>query len=226
MFKALWVAIALSGIGSAVQAQEVYGQLGIPGAGIGYAHGINESFTVRADINTLGRWHHDGHFKRNFPYKGTLKFNQVGAYADWFPFQNGFRVTGGLNIRQAKLQADDDIAHGVNASFGDVTILDWKPGYAAKASVKLPTVAPYIGIGYGHNVATQKPGFTFMADIGVAYGKPKTSLDVNQDLLDTLNALTGGKAQQSVERERAKIQDEVKKYKFMPQVFIGVGYRF
>ena len=222
----LAAALLIVATATAVQAQEIYTQVGIPGVGIGYAQGINENFTVRADINTLGRWHHDGSFKESFPYAGTLRFNQVGTYVDWFPFGNGWRLTGGLNIRQARLKAEDRFVDGNTGTIGGITIGEWRPKYLASATIKLPTVAPYIGIGYGHNVATQKAGFTFLADIGVAYSRPKASVTVNQELMDALNAVSSGQAQRALDRELSKVQADVDKYKFMPQIFIGIGYRF
>ena len=224
MYKTMAIFGILASFAAATQAQSIYGQLGVPGVGIGYAYGISPKFTARADISTLGSFTHNGSSK-DFDYKGKLKFNQLGAYLDWFPFGNGFRVSAGLNFRDAKLTADANPKDSGRITIGDQTVA-FATGDSAVARVKLPAVAPYLGVGWGHNVATQQPGFSFIADIGVAYGKPKVSMDLNQALMDRLDAATGGNGRQEVDKQLSDIRHDANKIKFFPQVFIGMAYRF
>ena len=224
MFKNLALLGLFTCLAAPIQAQSIYGQLGVPGLGVGYAYGISPEFTARADISTLGSITHNGSSK-DFDYKGKLKFNQLGTYLDWFPFGNGFRVSAGLNFRDAKLTADANPKNSGQITIGDQTVA-FGTGDSAVARVKLPTVAPYLGIGWGHNVATQQPGFSFTADLGFAYGKPKVSMDLNQALMDKLNAASGGNGQQEVDKQLADIRHDANKIKFFPQIFVGVAYRF
>ncbi|MFM0669473.1 hypothetical protein PQQ78_17650 [Paraburkholderia sediminicola] len=46
----------------------------------------------------------------------------------------------------------------------------------ASATVTLPRVMPYLGIGYVHKPVSKGFGMTF--DLGVAYGRPRTSYNV------------------------------------------------
>jgi hypothetical protein len=65
--------------------------------------------------------------------------------ADYFPMDNGFRITGGLSFNNTKFTLN-------STGLGTATI-DGKPvtlaGEFFNVEVKQPGVTPYLGIGYG-----------------------------------------------------------------------------
>jgi hypothetical protein len=218
------VGVALCGPFESAGAQSVYGKAGFLGAGVGYAHGLSESWTVRADVTTIGTYHRDGS-TNDFDYTGKLRSNQAGAYADWFPFDNGFRLTAGLHLRDTRIDADGHPTSSGTVTVGD-TRVSFGPGDDARARVKLPSVAPYIGIGWGHNVLQRKAGWGFIADVGVAFGKPRVSFDVSDSLRTKLNLATGGNAQREIDKQRDEFKDDFDKLKVFPQLYVGAAYYF
>jgi len=94
----------------------------------------------------------------------------------------------------------------------------FSPNATASATVKYPSVMPYLGIGFGHKPVTTR-GFGFMADLGVAYGRPHVSYTVSPALL----ALAGAN---NVNAEEQDISNTANRYRFYPIVQVGVSYRF
>src|SRR5690606_31124230 len=146
-------ASALMTAGSA-SAQQVYGKAGFLGAGLGYAYGVNSSLTIRTDVTTAGSFSHDGS-SDDFDYTGKLRNNVATAYADWFPFNNVFRLSAGLGVRDTRINAHARPNSAGTITIGDTTV-GYGPGDYAKAKAEMPTVAPYLGLGWGHNVGQNR----------------------------------------------------------------------
>lgn len=214
---------------------EAYGKIGLPSVNVGVGYGINDNFTVRGDVGTLGR------ISRTFDedditYTAKLKNNKFNLFADYFPFNNGFRVTGGLGFGKTELSAEGRIRKATTESFkiGDKEYtVNLDGSEKITASVKYPAVSPYLGIGWGHNIKNKKAGsWGFTADLGIFMGSPKTKLDVNDSLFDKLRAAevdtsaAEANVRSSIEAERRKLQDEVGKVKVIPMLSVGATYRF
>jgi len=204
-------------------AQEVYGKVGILGIGAGYSHSINERFGVRADFSTVGTYETDG-TADNLKYDAEFKANQLGLYGDYFPFGGSFRLTAGLHSR--KLESSVVGRHdGSSIDIGGLKftgLLDDNDTVTGK--VKWDSIAPYLGIGWGHH-AKQGKGFGFIADIGVSFGSPSTSLGVSSQLRGKLDTL-GQDTDAEIEKQRREIDDEVAGISIFPHAFIGLSYRF
>jgi len=226
------VACGLLLAAQSASAQEVYGKAGILGIGAGYSHSINEHFGVRADFSTVGTYDADG-TADNLKYDAEFKANQLGLYGDWFPFGGSFRVTAGLHSRklEASIVGRQD---GGSISIGGIDVgSGLNDDDTATGKVKWDSVAPYLGIGWGHG--NKKPGFGFIADIGVSFGSPKTSLGVSNSLYGklkaaeiNLNMIPGNNynVDEEIEKQRREIDDEVAGISIFPHVFFGVSYRF
>ena len=217
-------ALALA-LPASAQAGEVYAKAGFLGVGVGYAQGINERFTLRGDITTMGTYHHKGSTGK-FDYDASLRNNQAMLYGDWFPFNSGFRLTAGLGVRDTSVKG-----HALPKSNGQITVGDTRIGYDSddrvNAKVKFPTFAPYFGIGWGHNAGQQRqPGWGFLADLGVTYGKPDVSFTVNPSVYAKLEAASSGYAQQEIDKQKHKTQHSADKFKFFPSAYVGVSYAF
>lgn len=203
---------------SAAQGQEIYLQGGTQGAGIGGAYGLGANFGVHADINAIN-FSHDFTVAGNL-YKDDVHLRQGGVYLDFFPWsQLGFRVTGGVRFT-------DDSIIGVATPTNGTFVFGGKhypavPGETATATAKYPTVMPYFGIGFGHQ--PQGKGFGFIADIGVAYGVPRTSYVLSP----TLTQLAGPAMSQQIASQGAQeFADKAYRYRWYPTLQIGVSYRF
>jgi len=147
-----------------------------------------------------------------------MSANQLGGYVDWFPFGNGFHVTGGVHVR--KFQA---VGHRQS---------DTGLGKFVTGKVKYPSVAPYLGVGWGyHN--TQKRGFGVVFDLGVTFlGEPGIRLlldDTFRKATDAIGKLIpGAKSERDalLAGERRKLLNMTSRFKLFPQAYVGVSYRF
>lgn len=215
--KKVWSAAAAATFAmsaGAAHGQEVYVHGGTLGLGIGGAMGLTSWAGVHAEVEGLG-FSHAVHVDEN-RYDGHLSLKQGGLYLDLFPFSgSAFRVTGGALINDDELTAHSTPNAQGNYKIGD----DYVPAVGAAPSAKatLPTVMPYLGIGYGHKPQSKGFGFTF--DLGVAYGKPRVSYNVPA----IYSSFT---SQANIDEQERKITESVERYKWYPVVQLGVTYRF
>jgi hypothetical protein len=212
--KAALVAAVAMVMAGAVDAQEIYAHGGTLGAGIGAALPLASWAGVHAEFEGLG-FSHSVNVSGN-EYDGHVKLLQGGLYLDLFPFaSSGFRVTAGVLIN------DDELTgHAVPNAQGMYKIgNDFVPavGPAPSTTVTLPRAMPYLGIGYGHKPVSK--GFGMTLDLGVAYGRPRTTYSVPQ--IYTLVT-----TQANIDQEEQNISNKVERYKLYPVVQIGVSYRF
>jgi len=208
-------------------AHEIYAKAGFPGVGAGYAHNLNQYIGVRADFSSAGTVNLNGEAGK-LHYDADMKADHLGAYADWFLFGGSFRLSGGLHSRTLELSIDGRPAQNGNITIGNVNIPYDSNTYTAQARVEWPKTAPYLGLGWGHH-ARRGAGFGFIADLGVSFGAPKTTLAINDALredLDKLARFTGTNADIEIERQRHNIADDVETVKVFPHLFVGISYRF
>lgn len=152
----------------------------------------------------------------NVAYDAKLKLRSVGAIADIYPFLVGkFRVSIGAYYNDNSLSLTG-VPTGGTYTFNGVTYTAAQAG-TVTGTMTFNKFAPYLGIGWGDSVSSGSPlGFNF--DLGVLYqGKPKTTL--------TATGNTPGLAS-NVAAEQAKLDNNVKKYKFYPVVAVGVTWKF
>lgn len=209
--SALFAAAATASIGA--HAQDVYLGAGLPGlATIGYAAPMGKNWGLRADyaggLNASLDGNRDG-----VNFTGNLKYSAFGAYADWFPFDGGFRLVGGVRVTDGKVDLNatgsgNAVINGVNVNMA---------GEYYNVTVKMPSTMPYVGIGYGHQ--RSDPGLGFYFDVGVMIGTPEVS--------SATSLVTSGKVTQAdVNAQNQKLRDGVSGVGFIPSVSLGVVYRF
>jgi len=205
-------------------ARGVYAKAGFLGVGLGYAHSIDERFGVRADFSTIGSMHRNGS-AGGLSWRAKAQANQLGAYGDYFPLHNGFRLSGGMQLRSVKIEGD--VRSWRVRSLNTVFEPDG-PQDAVRATIKYPTVAPYLGVGWGHHASRAK-GWGAVFDLGVSLRGPKTSLYVSDSVYQRLDAAArraGSTADAEIEEQRRELKDKADDFKILPQVYIGVSYRF
>lgn len=208
--------LVLAGAALAPQARagEVYMNAGLPGIGIGYAHPLDSSFTVRADFMTMGS-RSKSTTEEGINYEGRYKLHRLAVLADWFPFQGSFRLTGGLSSNQYKVSLDASGANG-SLTIGDRTYTTTAAD-GLNVEVKFPSVTPYLGIGWGHQSAS---GWRFGADVGALIGRAKVSATVRGALASQPDI------QSNLDKELAELRDGAGKVRAIPQISFTVGYSF
>jgi len=228
-----WFVVCLSvvfcGLSLPTHAMGLYAKAGVLGAGAGYFHGVTDHVSLRADFASVPRLSHDV-ASRIGSYIVRADAKQWGGYGDWFPFGHGFRLSVGVNVRKLQAQA---VGHPAD---GALVIKIWSIKYSVKfspedtftAQVKFPTVAPYLGIGWGYH-DMQEPGWGFVFDLGVSFGKPSASLVVSSSLqakIKLAKLLNVASVDALLNTQRQNLDDTARKFKVFPQVYVGVSYRF
>ncbi len=209
------LAAALSLVAPAAHAVEAYGSLGLPRVLVGVAHPVNPSLTVRGDYGGVGSLS-GTRTENGIRYDGDGEFNRFGLFADWYALGNGFRITGGLTFNQMSLDLEAR-PEGSTIMIGDNTY-PVSPGDRFEARIEFPRVTPYLGIGWGHHAGEK--GWSFNADLGVSFGRATVSAQAYGAL-----ASQPGVAE-DIAREQAELEDGVGKIRAIPQMTIGVSYRF
>lgn len=149
-------------------------------------------------------------------YSGKMKLETVSVLGDWHPFEGGFRVTGGLFQNGNKFDLTGNAASG-NFTFNNNTYTAAQAG-TVTASVAFPSVAPYIGFGWGDDSPTT--GFHFTSDVGVMYqGRPSATITAT-------GAATNAALAADMQAAQTTLQNDLNKFEFYPVAQIGLNYRF
>jgi hypothetical protein len=215
MNKLMWAAAALVVAGSA-QAAEVYGGVGTHGVTLGYAHALSPSFTLRGDFSTFDKINRR-RVEDGVDYDATVYYNRTGLFADWFAFQGGFRLTGGVTFNNIK---GDLVAkgNGTSMTIGNQTFVSALDD-RLNVRVEFPKTTPYLGLGWGHQMSS---GWGFTFDLGASIGKAK----VTETHSGTNLGNTAVVSQADIDTELAQVRDGVGKVQFVPLIGIGLNYRF
>ena len=213
MHKRFLAFAAFGALAMSAHAGEIYGGAGFPGLTLGYSHGITSDVAVRADytggLHMSRSGEHEG-----VTFEGKLKTQSASALVDYFPTSTGFRITGGVNFNDTKINLT---ATGGAATVNGKTVS--LSGEYFNMSIKQPSVTPYLGVGYGSRPNAKQSGWGFYADAGVMFGKFRTS---------TSTSLVGrqGITQADVDAQTATVRDDVSKLSVLPRLTVGVTYRF
>ncbi len=218
-------AIALAAVGLVATrpaaAVEAYVATGFPYALAGLAQPLNPWFAVRADFGTIAHHSYSGTTSDN-DFKGNINYNRAALLADWFVAGGGFRLSGGATFNQAKATMTAS-SHDGKISLGGVQYDAPSSLYYLQSDLSFPKAAPYIGLGWGHHEAPA--GLSFNFDLGASIGTAKaTPLKASPALASEL-ALDPASAS-DLAQENRDFQDTVHKFKAIPQLTLGLGYRF
>lgn len=207
--------LSLAGLAAApAHAGEIYANLGLPGIGLGYAQPIDGSFTIRGDVMTLGSRSRTT-TEEGITYNGQYALHRAALFADWFPFQGSFRLTGGISSNRYRITLDASGAGG-SLTIGDRTYTTTSAD-GLNVEIKYPSVTPYLGIGWGHQTGT---GWRLSADVGALIGKAKVTATARGALASQPDI------QANIDKEMAEVRDGVGKIRVIPQLTFSVGYAF
>jgi hypothetical protein len=197
-------------------AADVYVGVGFPGVTVGFAQDLDSSLTLRGEY-TLGASRKVNGTRSGAVYTGSFKGNTGKLVADWYPVNNSaFHLTGGLAVNNFGAQ--------LAASGAQISTINGKAvalaGAQVNASLALPTLTPYLGIGWGHRTDTP-PGFSFQGSVGVLVGKLGVALTSN------IVALSAGAiTDQDLQAEALKVRDAVSRVRLIPTASVGVAYTY
>lgn len=204
-------ALAMAAMAGA-HAGEIYGGIGLPGLMLGYAQPLNERFTLRADVATLGS-RNVTRTENSISYSGSIDTRRIGVFADWFVMQGGFRATGGLTFNKFGLDLSAQTAAGQTITIDGTP---YTQGGRLDVNIKFPNTTPYVGIGYGHHAGK---GLSFVWDLGASVGRATVKGTLG-------GALAAAVPQAKLDAELAEIRDGVGKIRLLPQASVALSYKF
>jgi len=211
---------ALAALGAAPAAHalelngEIYVNAGLPGIGLGYARPIDSRFSLRGDFMALGSGDRTT-TESGITYQSRHKLQRMTLFGDWFPFENSFRLTGGLSSTHYKMTLDASGAGG-SLTIGDRTYTTTAAD-GLEVQIKFPTIAPYVGIGWGHQLNT---GWRVSADLGALIGRAKVTATPRGALASEADL------QANLDKELSELRGTVGKFRAIPQITVSVGYSF
>jgi hypothetical protein len=197
----------------------MYLTAGLQGVGLGLGKSQSRTLGYRVDFN--GGSISDTYNETGTRYQGEIELRSAGAYLDYFPFGGSFRLTTGLAYfgSELALSASGD-GTGRPADIGGRPVV-LGPTDRIDATVQWPSVAPYIGLGFGHGLSSGS-GFYLGIDLGGYIGDFKSTLTVSP----SLRAQLGPTGDENIRREREELEDAVGDLGFVPSLQSYIGYRF
>jgi hypothetical protein len=209
------VALAVA-TASAAQAGSVYAEVGVPGVIVGYEQALDDHLALRADVGGLSG-QRTGE-KNGLDYQAKVSLLRAGLLADWFPLAaSGLRLTAGATLNDMRL---DSYGQGtgriVTVGNGTYLLTDLD---RFDLHMKAPTVTPYVGFGWGGH-ADPAAGWGFTFDVGASLGRARVQGRAYGPAMSTSTA------QADFQQELTDLRRKAAQYPFVPQIALGVGYRF
>ena len=219
--RAALLAVASATVAGASGAAEPYVATGFPYLLVGFAQPINPSFAVRADFGSIAHHNYSGTTSDN-DFRGSINYTRAALLADWFVVDGGFRLSAGATFNHARATVTAS-SHDGKITLGGVQYDAPSSLYYVQSDLSFPNATPYVGLGWGHQQST--PGLSFNFDLGASIGTAKaTPLRASPALASELALNQQGAS--DLQQESRDFQDEVHKFKAIPQLTIGLGYRF
>jgi len=192
--------------------------IGTLGAGVELAHAFTETLGFRIGASGLRYDTTDSY--QSIDYDARFKLASGRLLLDWFPFANHFRVSAGAMYNGNELTLEGKPSGSGTYTINGTTYPASEVG-SVNGKVDFRKTAPYVGLGYGRPVGK---GFTVIADAGVLFqGSPRTSLNV------TCGPSAGSNCaniQSDAAAERARLDEDVSRYRAYPVLSIGLALRF
>jgi hypothetical protein len=209
--------VGLAGQAAHAQSNEVYGGFGTGGLVLGAGHGFNPYVGARAELGGFSLSH--TFTSGSTDYDANLRLIHGSVFADFFPAAAWFPV----HFTAGVIFGGDQVSGDANTNSNGTITINGVPvtptdGETVSAKLKWPTVRPYVGFGFGHN-PVGKPGFSFAADFGVAYGRPHVTFNVPENLAQQAGA-------GNVAEAESNLQDKANDLRWYPLATVSVTYRF
>jgi len=217
--------------------------------------GVRAEFTkfkMDLDDESSGDFDYDGRFKSDhkslfidyFPFGGTFRLTAGLAKRDFGlkikakPSDDGYISIGGTDVdndirNKIKNTSPGERAAIKNQTGVDINALDLDGELSATGALDWKKTSPYLGFGWGNSV---ERGLGFMFDLGVYVGKPTVKLSASRTLTDIVDAEaayqkskgnnTRKTSNEAINEQINEFNDDVKDFKLIPALHIGLSYRF
>jgi hypothetical protein len=166
----------------------------------------------------------------NIGIDGSLKFQNAETVIDVFPFHGGFRLSGGMTVRNdTGITANLSVPPGQSFKLGSDTFYSstTDPIHGTGALSFGRATAGRVSIGSG-NMLPRKGHFVFETEFGVQFFPSPTIVYNIQGsaCASPNNPLTcGAVAQSDVTAEQNKLQNDISDLKYYPILSFGFSYK-
>lgn len=195
-------------------------EIGTTGAGIHVSVPLTPALNARLGTNYFNYSFYSRIYR--IGCEASAKLRTVDALLDWFPFENGMRVTAGAIYNRNRVDIDGKPDENNNYQLNGT---DYSANLVGKihGNVAFKKYAPYLGIGYG-NAATPDKGWGFTADAGVMFqGRASTSINSTNC---TLGSTGCAQLASDIATENSKLNDKLRGYRMYPVIRVGMRYTF
>ncbi len=204
---------------------------GTLGIGVQVGTALASRVNLRGGANFFN--YNDTFTEHGVTYPGTLQLRSVEAKLDLF-VSGGFHVTPGLLLyNDNNASATASVAVNQGFTLGGVTYYSNPSNpISGTASLALNKFAPTLGIGFGNLLPRSARHWSLSTDLGVVFqGEPQFSLALaGQACAPTPGAncqtVNSPSVQQNVTAEQAKIQSDLKPFRYYPELSITFGWKF
>jgi len=183
------------------------------GLGGEFTTGVVSKVNARVGINTLD-FDLDEQEMDDIEYDFGIDFSSITALADWYVFDNSFRISGGVLSMDHQFNLDGRPT--TEQEIGDGTYTPAEIG-TLSGSIEIDQVAPYVGIGWGSPL-THHRRWGFTCDFGVAFiSSPDVSLSAT--------GLAAG-LEEDLAKEIQNLEEDMDSFKYYPVIALSFFYRF
>lgn len=186
------------------------------GAGVEYENQFHDNFGMRLGLNYFK---YDSTISvDDIEYDSSVNLQSASAILDWYPSAGSFRLTGGIMLNGN--DADIEATPNTPVTIGDNVYTPEMVG-TLSSSATFNALAPYAGVGWSSGTG-KSGGLSFAFDIGILFqGSPSI-----EDYHATGSVAGDPAFQDDVDKEVAKLEDDLDSYRFYPVAALTLTYRF
>lgn len=191
------------------------------GLGLEYRYDFSSNWAASAGIYGMSISRTET--RSDIKYDADLKLRHFAVLGHYYPWENGFRFSGGLVFNGTKLDGRATTANGATINLDGINYTSASLG-SVQAKADFRKVAPYLGLGWDSGDRSSA-GLSFTADLGVMFtGKPNVSLTPN--FAAGCDAACRTAIQTRADNERASLEKDLDSFKAYPVISVGLTYRF
>jgi len=200
---------------------------GTVGAGIDLSAAVTKTINVRLSLTNVDLEGEDETITVGDTVEGDidaeldLDFGANALLVDWFVFDGGFHLTGGMLRHTGEADLTGTLQSSVTFDGGSIDPSDLVSGEVSGELKLADSYQPYVGIGWGRK-AGNGGGVSFTVDFGIVLLDPSVELEAT--------ASGAGLSQADVDARLREMEgdaeDELDDFEAWPILSAGVNYAF
>lgn len=202
------------------------------GVGLETAVPLSGKLNLRGGFNALN--YNRSFTKDGITYTGKLNWRSGETNLDWFPFGGGFHLSPGFIFYDGnKATANANVPGGQTFTLSGTTYQSNAANpVTGTGKLSFDKVAPTFRFGFGNLIPRSGRHWSLLFELGAAYqGSPHAALNLagtacSPNGTNCVNAATDPGVQASVQAEQAKLNHDLRLFKFYPLISLGFGFNF